>query len=58
MSDLGNLALNTLNAVIIGIIGIVAVAVFLGLPAWLLTHFALRSARKALELEEADDPRS
>ena len=58
MSDLGTLALNALDAVIIGIMGVGAVAVFLGLPAWLLTHFALGGARKALEREEAGAPRS
>jgi hypothetical protein len=58
VSDLGHSALDALDAVIIGIISIVAVALVLGLPAWLLTHFALSSARKTLEREEADDPKS
>jgi hypothetical protein len=58
VSPLGDLALNALDAVIIGIMGVVAVAVFLGLPAWLLTHLALGGARKTLEREEADDPKS
>jgi hypothetical protein len=55
VSALGDLALNAIDAVIIGIISVVAVIVVLGLPIWLLTHFALSGARKTLEREEAEN---
>jgi hypothetical protein len=55
MSAVWDFAFNALNAAITGIISIVAFVVVLGLPVWLLTHFALSGARKTLAREESDE---
>jgi type IV secretory pathway TrbD component len=54
VSGLAHLALNLLNAVLIGLMDVVFIAAFFGLPIWLIAHFALGGARKALEREEAE----
>ncbi len=49
------MALNALEALVAGVMSVVALIAVLGLPAWLLTHLALGGARKTLEHEEAED---